>query len=40
MFNPQINNIPDNWVICDGENNTPDLTSNFIENKPKENDED
>ena len=40
MFNPQINNIPDNWVICNGENNTPDLTSNFIENKSKENDED
>lgn len=40
MFNPQINNIPDNWVICNGENNTPDLTSNFIENKSKENNED
>lgn len=40
MFNPQINNIPDNWIICNGENNTPDLTSNFIENKSKENNED
>lgn len=40
MFNPQINNIPDGWIICNGENNTPNLISNFIENKYKENDED
>lgn len=40
MFNPQINNIPDGWIICNGENNTPNLTSNFIEKQSDKNDED
>lgn len=32
MYNGQASEIPNGWHICNGENNTPDLTSNFIEN--------
>ena len=30
MFNKLLFNIPEGWVICDGQNNTPNLTENFI----------
>lgn len=30
MFNKLLFKIPEGWVICDGQNNTPNLTENFI----------
>ena len=30
MWSGQSNNIPEGWVLCDGNNNTPDLRNRFI----------
>ncbi|MHC4458351.1 MAG: hypothetical protein ACYS0I_14940 [Planctomycetota bacterium] len=34
MWSGSINDIPNNWALCDGTNNTPDLTSRFIRSVP------
>lgn len=30
LYNSNVSNIPDGWAICDGNNNTPDLSDRFI----------
>ena len=30
LWSGAITDIPDGWVICDGENDTPDLTDSFV----------
>eukprot|EP00483_Globobulimina_turgida_P006372 UN06382 len=30
MWSGTINNIPDGWMLCDGNNDTPDLRNRFI----------
>lgn len=30
MWGGAVSDIPDGWVLCDGENNTPDLRDRFI----------
>ena len=29
-YNGDINDIPDGWLLCDGNNGTPDLSDRFI----------
>lgn len=41
MYNLLYNELPEGWSVCDGTNNTPDLTDKFIELvPPEENDTD
>jgi hypothetical protein len=30
LWSGSVASIPDGWVICDGNNNTPDLRNNFV----------
>ena len=32
MHYGNINNIPEQWLLCDGKNNTPDLSKFFTKN--------
>jgi hypothetical protein len=34
MWSGAISDIPSGWALCDGDNNTPDLTSRFIRSVP------
>ena len=31
MFGDSLENIPNGWSLCDGSNNTPNLTEKFIQ---------